>query len=85
MCDTCGWKGADGIARLLILESEPGGKYAWARDTIMGIGAWISEHHHVTEKQVQALVNIPNAVPDVDSDRRWRQANRPVYRGRRRP
>ena len=88
MCDSCKYQGALVIAREL-LDSE---QYKFAHDTVRGIMEWVEREKHVTDRQTQALVNIQNSKPDVDSDARWRReqqprgayGNRPAYPRRRR-
>ena len=54
MCADCGWE--DVLNQIEDMEADE--KYDFAADTLDGIGAWVRNNSHVTEKQKRAVNNI---------------------------
>lgn len=58
MCDTCEWE--DALEELNDLCEDT--RFEWANDTLSGIAENVENRKHITEKQVNAIANIKDAV-----------------------
>ena len=58
MCRHCEWE--DYLSKCQEMLEDP--DCAFAYDTIEGIGDWIEENEHVTERQKEAVDNIAHSV-----------------------
>lgn len=60
MCLSCGWEDVLEELEELLEDDE----YLWAEDTLTGIGEWVEENEHVTQRQRRAIENIKHARRD---------------------
>lgn len=60
MCLSCGWEDVLEELEELLEDDE----YLWAEDTLLGIGEWVEENEHVTQRQRRAIENIKHARRD---------------------
>ena len=58
MCNKCNYdEWLDDINEMQLNED-----YIWADDTLEGIKIWVSKNAHITERQIEAIENIKEAV-----------------------
>ena len=60
MCNNCEWE--EKLEELNDLCADP--DYEWANDTLSGIAENVEARGHITDRQIDAIDNIRNAVED---------------------
>ena len=58
MCSQCEWERWESVLETMLDDDD----YGFAGDTLEGIKGWVTEHQHVTPKQIEAIRNIEESI-----------------------